>query len=81
MCPQADSISNIMVLPSASPREGAHTKRCRARQDGAGEDERVHLAPLEAIAAGGPTQAEAWLARYHGPWAGDVSRIFEEAEV
>lgn len=55
--------------------------RARGRRDGAGGDERAHLAPLEAIAAGGPTQAEAWLARYHGPWAGDVSRIFGEAEV
>ena len=55
--------------------------RARARRDGAGEDERIYLAPLEAIAAGGPTQAEAWLERYHGPWRGDVSRVFGEAEV
>ena len=55
--------------------------RARGLRDEAGEDERGYLAPLEAIAAGGPTQAEVWLARYHGPWAGDVSRIFGEAEV
>ena len=37
--------------------------------------------PLEAIAAGGPTQAEYWLARYRGDWHGDVSRIFAEAAI
>ena len=47
----------------------------------AGNDETLHLAPLEAIAAGGPTQAERWLERYHGPWRGDVSRILTEAAI
>jgi glutamate--cysteine ligase len=50
--------------------------RARARRDAAGRDETVHLAPLQALVAGAPTQAERWLARYHGPWAGDISRIF-----
>lgn len=53
--------------------------KARARLNQKGEDERIYLAPLEAIAAGGPTQAEHWLARYHGEWGGDVSRIFDEA--
>jgi glutamate--cysteine ligase len=53
--------------------------RARRRADGA--DESVYLAPLEAIAAGGPNQAEHWLARYHGAWAGDASRIFVEAAI
>ena len=55
--------------------------RARARQDGDGEDERRYLAPLAAIAAGAPTQAEAWLERYHGAWNGDLSRIFAEAAI
>jgi len=44
-----------------------------------GADERIYLAPLQEIAAGGPTQAEHWLGRYAGAWRGDISRIFTEA--
>jgi len=43
--------------------------------------ERVYLAPLDEIAAGGPTQAEHWLARYAGAWDGDVTQIFGEAAI
>jgi glutamate--cysteine ligase len=55
--------------------------RARARLDSAGRDETIHLAPLEDIAAGAPTQAERWLERFHGPWRGDASRILAEAAV
>jgi glutamate--cysteine ligase len=55
--------------------------QARGRLNGAGEDESIHLAPLEAIVAGGPTQAEHWLARYHGAWQGDASRILSEAAI
>jgi glutamate--cysteine ligase len=55
--------------------------RARGFRNAAGEDERAYLDPLEAIAAGAPTQAEHWLARYRGDWHGDVSRIFEEAAI
>ncbi len=55
--------------------------RARAirREDGA--DESVYLAPLHAIIEGAPTQAEHWLARYHGPWQGDARHIFAEARI
>jgi glutamate--cysteine ligase len=53
--------------------------RARGRKDGAGEDERIFLAPLHEIAAGGPTQAERWLEKYQREWGGDVTRIFGEA--
>ena len=53
----------------------------RARRDAAGQDESRYLDPLLAIAEGGPTQAQHWLARYAGAWKGDASRIFTEAEV
>ncbi len=49
------------------------------RARGLGE-ERL-LEPVEAIAAGGPTQAEHWLARARGEWRGDVSRMLVEAAV
>ncbi len=52
----------------------------RARfEDGA--DETRYLAPLEATLALGKTPAERWLDRYHGEWAGDLGRIFDEAEI
>ena len=53
--------------------------KARARLNQAGADERIYLAPLEDIVAGGPTQAEYWLARYHGDWKEDITRIFAEA--
>lgn len=55
--------------------------RARRRLDAAGRDERVYLEPLEEIVAGKPTQAEAWLAHYHGAWRGDVRKIFREAAI
>jgi glutamate--cysteine ligase len=55
--------------------------RARGRLNAAGEDERTYLEPLQAIAAGAPTQAEHWLAQYNGPWQGDVGRIFREAAI
>ena len=53
----------------------------RARPGPDGTDERRFLEPVRSIAAGAPTQAEAWLERYHHAWGGDVSRIFEEAAI
>ena len=53
----------------------------RGRKNVAGEDERIYLAPLEAIAAGAPNQAERWLERYYGPWRGDVSAMLHEAAI
>ena len=52
--------------------------RARARRNAAGEDESVYLAPLEAVAAGAPTQAEHWLDRYHRVWDGEVREIFSK---
>jgi glutamate--cysteine ligase len=53
--------------------------RGRLREDGA--DERVYLAPLQAMAQGGPTQAEHWLERCRTAWQGDAGRIFAEARI
>jgi glutamate--cysteine ligase len=49
------------------------------REDG--NDERVYLAPLRAMAEGAPTQAEHWLERYRTTWHGDAAQIFVEARV
>jgi glutamate--cysteine ligase len=53
----------------------------RGRRDQDGRDERGHLAPLQEIVGGGPTQAEHWLRRFHGPWREDATRIFAESAV
>jgi glutamate--cysteine ligase len=55
--------------------------RARARRNAAGDDESGYLAPLEAIAAGEPTQAEYWLERYDQAWHGDVRQIFAETAI
>jgi glutamate--cysteine ligase len=55
--------------------------RARARRNPAGADESQHLAPLEAIVAGAPNQAEHWLAQYHGAWNGDVTQIFAASSI
>jgi glutamate--cysteine ligase len=55
--------------------------RARGLLDQAGNDEQAFLTPLQEIAEGRPTQAEHWLAQYHGAWRGDASRIFAEAAI
>ncbi|MCC6720181.1 MAG: glutamate--cysteine ligase [Acetobacteraceae bacterium] len=75
---QRGTLRDLMREALAIARDGL---RARARPDAAGRDETIHLGPLEAIAAGGPTQAERWLERYHGPWRGDVSHILREAAI
>ena len=75
---QNGTVRDLMREALAMSRDGL---RARARRDSAGRDETIHLAPLEAIAAGGPTQAERWLERYHGPWRGDVAKMLHEAAI
>jgi glutamate--cysteine ligase len=55
--------------------------RARGRRNSAAVDESIYLAPLWSIAAGEPTQAEHWLARYHQAWQGDVRKIYSEAAI
>jgi glutamate--cysteine ligase len=55
--------------------------RARGIRNAAGDDESVLLAPLHDIIHGAPTQAEHWLARFNGEWAGNVTRIFGEAAI
>jgi glutamate--cysteine ligase len=62
----------------AIAREGL---RARARLGAEGVDETIYLQPLEAIAAGRPTQAEHWLARNAEAWHGDTTQILREAAV
>jgi glutamate--cysteine ligase len=68
-----------LVKPLVAIAEGGLASR--GLTNAAGEDERIYLEPLRDIAAGGPTQAEHWLARFNGAWGGDVRPIFNEAAI
>ncbi|GLR48159.1 glutamate--cysteine ligase [Sphingomonas astaxanthinifaciens] len=50
----------------------------RARLDAGGTNEVGFLDPLREVVATGVTPADRLLGRYHGEWAGDVSRVYQE---
>src|SRR3546814_1864787 len=52
--------------------------QARAHLNAAGDNESGFLDPLREILARGLTPAEQLLARYHGEWQGDVSRVYDE---
>ena len=49
----------------------------RARLTRKGEDERKALAPLIETVEEGRSPADRLLAAYHGPWQGDIDKVFE----
>jgi glutamate--cysteine ligase len=51
----------------------------RRRLNAKGEDESIHLRPLEAIAESGREPARHWIERYEGPWRRSVEPAFDEA--
>ena len=53
--------------------------KARAQRNEAGEDESIHLDTLESVVASGRTAAEDLRDRFHGPWQGDIDRVFREA--
>ena len=50
----------------------------RARHNAAGDDETGFLEPLHEVVRAGKVPAEVLLERYHGSWAGDVARVYDE---
>ena len=50
----------------------------RAILDAEGRDERVHLARVRQIVDSGRTEADDLLAKFNGPWRGDVAQVFRE---
>ena len=50
----------------------------RGKLNASGDNESGFLDPLREVLASGKTPAERLLDRYHGEWAGDISRIYEE---
>lgn len=75
---QSGTLRDLAREVVAIARDGL---RARAVAGAGHADESHMLAPLDAIAAGGPTQAEHWLDRFNGAWDHDITRIFAEAEV
>ena len=53
----------------------------RGNLDAAGNDETQYLGFVEGVLADRKTAADRWLDRYNGAWAGDLTRIFDEAEI
>ncbi|MGV8853780.1 MAG: glutamate--cysteine ligase [Devosia sp.] len=47
----------------------------------AGQDETIHLAPLEKTIRLSKSPAKRWLDKFHGEWAGDLTQVFKEAEM
>jgi glutamate--cysteine ligase len=52
--------------------------RRRAEVDAIGGTEEGFIEPLVQIVNSGRTRAEDLLERFHGPWGGDVTRLFRE---
>jgi glutamate--cysteine ligase len=51
----------------------------RARLNSSGDSEAGFLEPLEEIIASGKVPAQRLLDKFHGEWAGDISRVYEES--
>jgi glutamate--cysteine ligase len=52
--------------------------KARGRLNGAGDSEQSFLNPLHEIVASGKVPAQRLLDKYHGEWAGDLSRVYGE---
>jgi glutamate--cysteine ligase len=50
----------------------------RSRLDAGGSNETGFLDPLREVVRSGKVPAEVLLEKYHGPWGGDVSRVYED---
>lgn len=50
----------------------------RARFDASGSNETGFLDPLREIVRSGKVPAQVLLDKYHGPWGGDVSKVYDE---
>jgi glutamate--cysteine ligase len=51
----------------------------RARFNSSGDNETGFLEPLDEIVASGKVPAQRLLDKFHGPWGGDIMRVYEES--
>jgi glutamate--cysteine ligase len=90
------TVDEMQSLRETVPREAIHTptrgclvsdlareivdlSRAGLKRRGLGEE--AYLAPLDETLMLDKTPAERWLDKFHGEWGGDVTRIFDEAEI
>lgn len=66
-----DLAGRILDISSA----GLAARNCL---NSSGDNETGYLDPLRDIVASGKTVAEQLLEKYHGPWGGDVARVYDE---
>ena len=66
-------------LVSDLAQEIVDLARAGLKRRGLGEE--AYLAPLDETLMLDKTPAERWLDKYHGEWGGDLTRIFDEAEI
>jgi glutamate--cysteine ligase len=52
----------------------------RARLNSSGDNESGFLDPLREIVRTGKVPAQVLLDRFNGEWAGDISKVYEEAK-
>jgi glutamate--cysteine ligase len=52
--------------------------RARKRLDKRGNDETIHLAPLDRAVASGLAPADELMARWQGEWRGDFGPLFRD---
>jgi glutamate--cysteine ligase len=51
----------------------------RAHLNSSGDNESGFLEPLDEIVASGKVPAQRLLDKFHGPWGGDITRVYEES--
>jgi glutamate--cysteine ligase len=51
----------------------------RGKLNSSGDSEAGFLAPLDEIVASGIVPAQRLLDKFHGPWGGDITRVYEES--
>jgi glutamate--cysteine ligase len=75
MTPRGETLRELGQRVLAIAESGLQARACL---NSAGDNESGFLDPLREVVARGSTPAEMLLERYHGDWAGDVGRIYEE---
>jgi glutamate--cysteine ligase len=66
-----DLAAEVLDIASAGLRD-------RAEMNAAGDSESGFLDPLREVVATGKTFADQMLERFHGPWNGEVSRVYAD---
>jgi len=74
--PGGGTLKDIAAEVLAIARAGLNS---RARLNEAGDNESGFLGPLDDIVASGKVPAQVLLEKFHGPWNGNIARVYEES--